>query len=288
MNEAEEALKQSSEKEESWLAQVTELQNKLKEEKERNEMLNKMREASFQEAAAWKEKFTYLDNLFGKENVKAYADTEEKAKKVIEENDLRWEEKLKREVGLARGKGQTKDKQAQTEPQKAEKTYAEAAQQTPPLLPATPIPVSSASVDEKGKGRGGDVTMHDVSGYEDMSEYEKEEVVTPRGGNTQRRVNRYTNESTTGKAWVVHGVSCQQPMAEILQDAGRFFGERFDTEVHGGRWLLNQSRRVGKITSSVVIFLRQNVCLKGGVKLGRRWHSTEAYDFDRKLVAGTF
>ena len=77
-------------------------------------------------------------------------------------------------------------------------------------------------------------------------------------------------------------------MAEILQDARRFFGERFDTEVHGGRWLLNQSRRAGKITSSVVIFLRQNVCLKGGVKLGRRWHSTEAYNFDRKPVAGTF
>ena len=51
--------------------------------------------------------------------------------------------------------------------------------------------------------------MHDVSGYEDMSEYEKEEVINPRGENTQRRGNKHANGSTTAKAWVVHGVSCQ-------------------------------------------------------------------------------
>ena len=203
---------------------------------------------------------------------------------MIEENGLRWEEKLKREVGLARGRGQTKDKQAQTEPRRTEKTYAEAAQQTPPpVLPATPIPASTASADVKGKGRGQDVTMCNSSYYEDMSEYESQEAITPSGGKTQIHMdNKYTNESAMRKAWVVHGVSCQQPMADVLQDAGRFFRERSDTEIRGGRWLLNRSRRIGKITSSVVIFLKQDVCLKGGVKLGRRWHSTEAYDFDRK------
>ena len=35
---------------------------------------------------------------------------------MIEENDLQWEERLKREVGLAQRRGQTKDKQAQMEP----------------------------------------------------------------------------------------------------------------------------------------------------------------------------
>ena len=169
-----------------------------------------------------------------------------------------------------------------------EKTYAEVAQQTPPVLLATPVLVSTASAIIKGKERGGDITMHDASGYEDMSEYEKEEAVTLQGGNSQRHTDKHTNESATGKAWVVHGVSCQRPMVEILQDTRRFFGERFDTEVCGGRWLLNQSRRVGKITSSVVIFLRQNVCFKGGVKFGRRWHCPEAYDFDRKPVLGSF
>ena len=85
-------------------------------------MLDKLREANFQEAALWKEKFTYLNNRFGEENVKAYRDAEEKAKRIIEENDLRWEEKLKREVGLASGRSPTKDKQAQMEPQKMDRT----------------------------------------------------------------------------------------------------------------------------------------------------------------------
>ena len=152
LKETEEALKRSSEKEEGWSAQVTNLQNELKEEKERSETLDKMREANFQEAAKWKKRFAYLDNRFGEENVKAYTDAEERAKRMVEENDLWWEEKLKREVGLARGRGQTKDKQAQTEPQKSEKMYAEAAQQTPPVLLATPVPVSTASADVKGKG----------------------------------------------------------------------------------------------------------------------------------------
>ena len=222
---------------------------------------------------------------------------------MVEENDLRWEEKLKREVSLARGRGQTKDKQVQTEPQRTEKvqkTYVEAAQQTtPPVLPATPIPASTALADIKGKGRGEEVVMRNYPEYEDMSDYEREEVITPPGvkiqtrtnntppgGKTQiRTVNTHTNELAR-RAWVVHGVSCQRPMADVLQDAGRFFGERFDIEVRGGRWLLNRSRRLGKITSSVVIFLKQNVCLKGGVKLGRKWHSTEAYDFDRKPTLG--
>ena len=94
--------------------------------------------------------------------------------------------------------------------------YAEVAQQTLPLLPATPIPVSSASVDVKGKGREGDVIMHDVSSYKHMSEYKKEEVVTPRGGNTQRSGNKHTNKSMMRKAWVVHRESCQQRIVEIL------------------------------------------------------------------------
>ena len=52
LKEAEEALKKSSEKEEAWLAQITNLQNELKNEKEKSEMFDKMRKASFQEAVA--------------------------------------------------------------------------------------------------------------------------------------------------------------------------------------------------------------------------------------------
>ena len=49
------------------------------------------------------------------------------------------------------------------------------------------------------------------------------------------------------KAIVVHGVPCQRSMAQVIQDAG-------GKEIMGVRWLLEEKRRVGKVTSSVVIF----------------------------------
>ena len=50
MSEGEEALKRSLEKEESWSAQVANLQNELRKEKERSEVLDKLLEANYQEA----------------------------------------------------------------------------------------------------------------------------------------------------------------------------------------------------------------------------------------------
>ena len=112
--------------------------------------------------------------------------------------------------------------------------------------------------------------------YEDLSEYEKEvedvAPVTPpitKKQTTKRQVVPAKAEkprpakykpttkaidkerSTDTKAFVVHGIPCQRPMADTIQDV-RKAGIR---GIIGARWLLGGQRRTGKATSSVVIFL---------------------------------
>ena len=49
----------------------------------------------------------------------------------------------------------------------------------------------------------------------------------------------------------------------------------------GARWLLGGKRRVGKITSSVVLFFEAEVKLVGTqCRMRGRWLPCEAYDFD--------
>jgi len=76
------------------------------------------------------------------------------------------------------------------------------------------------------------------------------------------------------KALVVHGIPCQRPLAELVQDVG-------PGGIMGARWLLGGARRLGKTTSSVVIFFDKKLALGTHLKVKGRWHPTEAYDFDR-------
>jgi len=49
----------------------------------------------------------------------------------------------------------------------------------------------------------------------------------------------------------------------------------------GARWLVGGRRRLGKATSSVVVFFEEVIRLGSQVRLGGRWLHVEAYDFDR-------
>ena len=49
----------------------------------------------------------------------------------------------------------------------------------------------------------------------------------------------------------------------------------------GARWLLGGARRMGKTTSSVVIFFDKKLALGTHLKVKGRWHPTDPYDFDR-------
>ena len=73
---------------------------------------------------------------------------------------------------------------------------------------------------------------------------------------------------------MIHGIQCHRPLASIIQDV----------EVKGTmgvHWLLGGARRLGKAASSVVIFFDKVLDFGTHLKLKGRWHSIEAYDFDR-------
>jgi len=54
-------------------------------------------------------------------------------------------------------------------------------------------------------------------------------------------------ENGSARAIVIYGVPCQRPMGEVIQHVGV-------RGIMGARWLLGGNRRVGKATSSVVVF----------------------------------
>jgi len=73
---------------------------------------------------------------------------------------------------------------------------------------------------------------------------------------------------------VIHGVPCQRFMADTIQGVGV-------KGIMGARWLLGGMRRLGKFTSSVVVFFDTKLALKSQLKVRGRWLPVGAYDFDR-------
>ncbi|KAF8415348.1 hypothetical protein EV426DRAFT_722150 [Tirmania nivea] len=76
------------------------------------------------------------------------------------------------------------------------------------------------------------------------------------------------------KAVVIHGVPCQRPIADIIQDMGV-------RGIMGARWLFGGNWRLGKATSSVVVFFDRKLAVGSHLKMRGRWLPMEAYDFNR-------
>jgi len=162
--------------------------------------------------------------------------------------------------------------------------------------------------ERKGKGRAKDsedTVMKDGSNnsdsiremYEDLSGYEDEDealvaappatkkqaaprsAAKPAGKRSQpaKTPPRSASPDDNGplvKAMVIHGVPCQRPIADTIQDVGV-------KGIMGARWLLGGMRRLGKATSSVVVFFDRKLALGSHLKMRGRWLPIEAYDFDR-------
>jgi len=132
----------------------------------------------------------------------------------------------------------------------------------------------------------------DLSGYEDENEAlvaaplaTKKKQAAPRSaarpaGKRSRPAKtppRSASPDDNGplvKAMVIHGVPCQRPMADTIQDVGV-------KGIMGARWLLGGMRRLGKATSSIVVFFDRKLALGSHLKVRGRWLPIEAYDFDR-------
>ena len=85
---------------------------------------------------------------------------------------------------------------------------------------------------------------------------------------------------------VIHGVSCEQGISDILAEARgfRFRGGRFRGRQHtnGARWLVGWHRRLGKFQSSVVVFFNTEVCLeKAEWFFWGRMCPVDVYEFDQ-------
>jgi len=75
---------------------------------------------------------------------------------------------------------------------------------------------------------------------------ERRQSTKARKGSHPAKNTPPAGDNGSARAIVIHGVPCQRPMAEIIQDVGV-------RGIMGARWLLGGNRRVGK-ASSVVIF----------------------------------
>ena len=85
------------------------------------------------------------------------------------------------------------------------------------------------------------------------------------------------------RAFVVHGIACNGPWTQKIQEAERAFGRR-GGGVIGVRWLLQGYRRRGKMFSSLVVFVKRAVQTAADmyVRVRGRKHKVEEYRWDRK------
>ena len=76
------------------------------------------------------------------------------------------------------------------------------------------------------------------------------------------------------KAMVIHRVPSQRPLADLMQEMGA-------KAIMGARWLFGGMRRLGKATSSMVIFFDKRLALGSHPRVKELWLPIEASDFDR-------
>ncbi|KAF8415347.1 hypothetical protein EV426DRAFT_665610 [Tirmania nivea] len=260
----------------------------------------------------------------------------EELKKIKEEKKVWVEEKKKMEERLASVQREPEQEQTLTQvpkPVKKIETVEVGIQASPDMVDVITETQEEVPVEKKKKQRQRqskekvkkkegakdsnriqeDVEMVDEERftlYEDLSDYEKEEVVKDEAPVTppvtkKQPVVRQTGpkaakspaakhkkpakpvkvkdiEYVDTRAFVVHGIPCHRPMADTIQDV-RKTGMR---GIIGARWLLGGHRRTGKTTSSVVVFLNNLVSfhVQGGqlgMKVRGRCLPVEVYDFER-------
>jgi len=217
-----------------------------------------------------------------------------------------YEKEVKEEVDrrMKKGKPRGKDKEVQV---------------STPQVAVSPAGTQTEEIERREKGkqkkreRGAkvekeDEVMKDGSDdaesnwrpYEDLSSYEDEDEApvvpltkiqaAPRPA-AKKPVGRKSRPTKTApedipsghiraKGMVIHGVPCHRPVAKITEQLGEGLRGR-KVGIMGARWLVGGSRRLGKATSSVVVFFEEVIRLGSQVRLGGHWLPVEAYDFDR-------
>jgi len=91
---------------------------------------------------------------------------------------------------------------------------------------------------------------------------------------------RCSSYEVLAKAFIIHGIPCQRPIAATVRDV-----RRAGFNVTWARWLVGARRRLGKPRSSVVIYLDAEIPIyteDGWLLVRGRRLPIEVYDFDRQ------
>ena len=78
------------------------------------------------------------------------------------------------------------------------------------------------------------------------------------------------------RAIVLHGAPTKYKPGQMRRWIEE--GNQGDAQILGIRWLLQEHRRARKLASSLVIYLKESVVIKQGLRMGRRIFRTTQYD----------
>ena len=82
------------------------------------------------------------------------------------------------------------------------------------------------------------------------------------------------------RAIIVKGIPTSRKIGKLwrwMEEDNKGIG----LKIIGARWLLQEARRVGKLASSVVLYLPSGVKAGTRLRMGQKWFTTCVYDFDR-------
>ncbi|KAF8417881.1 hypothetical protein EV426DRAFT_621510 [Tirmania nivea] len=154
--------------------------------------------------------------------------------------------------------------------------------QVPVVVEAEKI-LTEEEIEKRGAKDREDVVMADRSDlYEDLSGYEDEDeapVVAPPTTKKQAATRSVVRAGKNSRL-------VKLPLPTILPGDNRSKAIVIHEEIGmrgimGARWLLGGNRRLGKATSSVVVFFNRRLAVGSHLKLRGRWLPIEAYNFER-------
>ena len=174
--------------------------------------------------------------------------------------------------------------QTDAPPPPPSRSYAEAATQAtppPPTQGATPKPQPRKGT--KGKGKATGSTTQQVQPALHVHPDRAALISRPPANTTPVSPTRTPKRPpparpAQSKTIVLHSApTTYKPgqMRRWIQEDNK------GVTILGIRWLLHETRRMGKAASSLVIYLKEGININKGVRIGRRIHGTTQYDWDR-------
>ena len=219
------------------------------------------------------------------EGKEKYRKLNEYANGLHEVFNKRWEEEFDKQVEIKmreeRGKLEAEFKNRQKKEKGAEEKKQEAGKKKTDGVDTEMKDVSPVS---KKQGKRRDAAPVTTPSTKKQIPLRTRNTPTERSPPVKNRKTTHPtgDQYASMKAFVVHGVPCRRPINDTLQDLRRAGMKG----IRGARWLVGENRRMNKTTSSVVVFLEEEIAFvvsKKGLRMRLRGRNlpVDRYDFDR-------